>query len=313
MAKAEKEWQQFRVGKISTKPNWTEPKCQSFTNISHVSHINSAINIFQTGTINSGLVFDESLLNRSRILVVWLSPNDWHGAGGFRYGNVRFNFDWGKLITDKNYYWIESIAYGIPAARILVTDNNHSSRLPAYDPKIGDGPWWYDEDTNTHYRNGNICLEFLFERNISLGEITSFDFVNHHSKYCCIDPGSCPDCGVSQYEAGSKFICALAALDNDRIEIFFKRHPSTIDMITLKGYFSYFWSNVHTKIGFSGNITASDNLSKPLGRAILNSYARFDFDELDLLQTLYKNQRSVIESCAKLVGDCFNVPWEELI
>lgn len=312
MAKEEKEWQAFRVGKPSNRPNWTDPKCQSFSDISHVAHFNNAINIFQTGLINAGLVFDESLLNRSRILVVWLSPNDWHGAGGFRYGNVRFNFDWEKLISGKNYYWVESIAYGIPAARILVTDNDYSSRLSRYDPTIGDGPWWYKEDSNTHYRNGNMCLEFLFERNIYLDEITSFDFVTHHNKYCCIDPGNCPDSGVSQYEAGSKFICALAALDNARIKRFFEKHRDIIDIRTLKSLFSYFWQNVHTNIEFSGNITSTDDLAIPLGRAILNSYAHFNFEELDQLQTLFKKHRSIIDSCAKLIGDCFNVPWQSL-
>lgn len=79
------------MGKPSTK-NWVENDCQSFSNISHVSHINNALNIIEDGVIKSGLVFDKSLLNTERILVVWLSPNDWGGAGGFRYGNVRFNF-----------------------------------------------------------------------------------------------------------------------------------------------------------------------------------------------------------------------------
>lgn len=312
MPEEEKEWQKFRVGKPSKRPGWTDPKCQSFSQISHVSHFNNAINIFQAGLINAGLVFDASLLNRSRILVVWLSPNDWHGAGGFRYGNIRFNFDWEKLIADKNYYWVESIAYGIPAARILVADKDYSSKLTPYDPTIGDGPWWYDKGSNTHYRNGNICLEFLFERNISLSEITSFDFVNHHGKFCCIDPDNCPDRGVSQYEAGSKFLCALGALDDDRIERFFKKHPDVIDIRTLQSLFSYFRQNMHTNIEFSGNTSATDDLAIPLGRAILNSYARFDFNELDQLQTLFKNQRSVIDSCAKLIGDCFNVPWQSL-
>ena len=125
----------FKVGKPSNRLNWTEPTCQPLDVVSHVSHINSALNIFECGKIKAGLVYDKSKLNKERILVAWLSPNDWHGAGGFRYGNIRFNFKWENVLDGMNYYWIESIEYGIQACRILLSPNDYSSKFPKY-PEI---------------------------------------------------------------------------------------------------------------------------------------------------------------------------------
>jgi hypothetical protein len=75
-----------------------------------------------------------------------LSPNDWNA--GFRYGNVRFTFDWAALVANKKAYWVESIAYGVPACRILVTDTDRGAELVAYDPTVRNGPWWIPWDTS---------------------------------------------------------------------------------------------------------------------------------------------------------------------
>jgi hypothetical protein len=78
------------------------------------------MSIVESGLIRKGLVFDESKLNKERILVTWFSPNYW--GPGYRYGNVRFDVDFESMVSGKHYYWVESIAYGIAACRILVTD-----------------------------------------------------------------------------------------------------------------------------------------------------------------------------------------------
>src|SRR3990172_1907525 len=107
------EWVRFRVGSGSANPRWTEPTCSPLTTISHVTHVEMALRVLKDGVIRSGLVFDESKLNRERILVTWLSPNYW--APGFRYGNVRLSFDWQSIVAGKRYYWVESMAYGVEA------------------------------------------------------------------------------------------------------------------------------------------------------------------------------------------------------
>jgi len=170
MPEKKPEWIKFKVGELSTKEDWINPDCQIITKIAHVSHINSALNIVTDRKIRAGLISDKSKLNTERILVTWLSPNDWHGSGGFRYGHIRFTFDWISIIEDMQAYWVESIAYGIPACRILLTTNDYSSLLQKYDPSIPCGPWWYDKDTDIHYWNGNYCLEIMLERDLNISE-----------------------------------------------------------------------------------------------------------------------------------------------
>ena len=52
-----------------------------------------------------GVSIVESRLNTERILVTWLSPNDWTNAGGFRYGNIAFELDWPDLVDGMRFYW----------------------------------------------------------------------------------------------------------------------------------------------------------------------------------------------------------------
>ena len=118
-----KDWEKFKIGKY----------CNPFDLVSYTSHVNSAVDIIRDKEIRPSLVFDELKLNKYRILVSWLSPNYW---GGFRYGNIRFQFDFASLIRDRLYYWVECIAYKVPACRILITDINRDEMLQKYDPKV---------------------------------------------------------------------------------------------------------------------------------------------------------------------------------
>ena len=122
------------------RENRDEPDCCRLAQVYHVTHIDVGWRILTEGKIKAGLVCDESKLKTERILVTWVSPNDWTGAGGFRYGNVRFSFDWEPLIRDMNYYWVESVAYRTPASRVLITGKDYGGILDEYDPTAGDGP-----------------------------------------------------------------------------------------------------------------------------------------------------------------------------
>jgi hypothetical protein len=66
-------------------------------------------------------------------------------------------------------------------------------------------------------------------------------------------------------------------------------------------------------IKFSGNIVSTDKIALPLARAILNSYAYERFDELGLLASLFKSRNSLEKSCAKLIGECISLEWEDLL
>lgn len=203
-------WTKFSVGTPSTANNWTEPDCQPLVTVSHVAHVPIAVRIAEDARLRADLVFDKSKLNTERIRVVWLSPNDWDGAGGFRYGNVRFSYDWVTLLGSKKAFWVESIAYGVEACRILITETDYSSVLDPYDPTIGDGPWWVDSK-GQHYWNGKFCLEVMVEDDVLLTGATKVDFVKHHEKRCNVDYKTCTYCGWTSDKAGAEFLGLLAS------------------------------------------------------------------------------------------------------
>jgi hypothetical protein len=163
-------------------------------NVSHVTHLASGLSVFSEGRIRAGLVYDESKLNRERIQVVWVSPNDW--VGGFLYGSIKFDFDWKKLVSGRRTYWVEAITkYKPPAARILVTEVNRDAdpSLQAYDPTVPGGPWWYDASSDQHYWNDAFTLEIMLEQDLLVSESTRISFVPHHRTWCAVDNTNCPD------------------------------------------------------------------------------------------------------------------------
>ena len=182
-SKPSPEWSRFRVGKPSKRANWTNQDCRPLETVSHVTHIDAAVHVVSRGVLQAGLVYDESKLRKARILVNWLSPNQW--INGFRYGNVRFTFDWKALLQDMDAYWVESIPYRPRALRILLTERDRSSKLEKYDPTDPSGPWWYDAKNDIHYWNGKFCLEIMVERDLYVRKAIEIDFVRHHPKQCC--------------------------------------------------------------------------------------------------------------------------------
>lgn len=174
-------WTDFSVGTLSTNRKWVNSSCQPLERVSHVTHVAGALEVLRTGSIQPRLIYDESRLNTKRVLVVWVSPNDWSNAGGFRYGNISFELDWTRLVEDKRFYWVGVMRYQPRACRILVTDKNRDEKLLPYVASEGDGPWWHNETAQTHHWNGDYCLELMIECEISLSDVTSLRFVTHCS------------------------------------------------------------------------------------------------------------------------------------
>lgn len=200
-------WNKFKVG-MPSKTGRVELDCQPLREISHVAHVPIALRIIEDEKIRTDLVFDKSILNDKRIRVVWLSPNDW--SDGFRYGNIRFNFDWKSLIKGRQAYWVESIAYKVDACRILLTNKDYSSFLTPYDPQLGDGPWWVD-DQEQHFWNGKYCLEIMVDEDVNLDQASSIDFVKHHDHFCNILPVYCANRGWSAQTGGAELLGSLAS------------------------------------------------------------------------------------------------------
>ena len=296
-----KPWKKFRV--IRNNLHYDNSECLPLVTIYHVAHVPTSVRIIEDKKIQANLVYDESRLNKERIRVVWLSPNDW--VNGFRYGNVRFMFDWKTLVKNKKYYWIESMNYTPEACRILITENNYNSKYDLYDPKIGNGPWWHDVSGDKHYWNGKYCLEIMLEGDIPFSYVNQVDFVTHHSRQCSISPSSCIFLGVSNREAGSQFVANIISrniLINipgfiDNINNKFK--PSSILKLALN---SLLVRCNRVNISSWGNVTSTDRVSIPLARAIMGAYSRKDNKEFLSLSKMFCSRSDLETSIAKVIA-----------
>jgi len=199
-------WIKYKVGKPSTRPNWTEPDCQTLETVGHVAHLQDAIRILEDGSIRSSLIWDESCLRDTRTCVSWVSPNSWYQ--GSIYGNVRFQFDWKSLVKDKVFYWVEAMTqYRPTAVRLLITtkDYDNSRHLVKFDPTAGDGPLY--RDGTKWYWNGNLTVELMVDDDLSIGECSTIEFEKHHPRLC--SKGLCTDSDLNARQAASQFVALL--------------------------------------------------------------------------------------------------------
>jgi hypothetical protein len=299
-------WEKYSVGVPSTRKNFTNPDCSPFSTISHGAHINTSLNILRKGYLSAGLVFDKSKLNKKRILVNWLSPNQW--TIGFRYGNISFNFPFEEIIKNKKFYWIESIAYGIPACRILITENQYDF-LEKYYPQKKNGPWWYDSKNKKHYFNSSYCLEFMYEGELSLSNKIKISFVSHNSKYCSEYrnyPRLCKELGLRASKAGAIFISKIIATSQDiNFNHFLENDKPTWNLLNA-------WTKFGTKCYYlknkiNGELKSNDRKSRSIARALYNAYGNESKDEFEILVSFFKNIDELILTCAKLFADEFRL------
>lgn len=295
------EWERYKVGKPAK--NGFNRSCHEFDSVSHTSHIASAIDIIQALEVKPSLVYDESKLNKERILVTWLSPNDWGGTG-FRYGNIRFDFAFNALIKGKKFYWVESIKkYKIAACRILITDINRDGQLPSYDPSAKIGPWWFDSASDQHYYNNNYCLEFMVEESVSLEKLKKLDFVSHHKVYCSIhryNPGKCSEFGLDSNKGGAIFLtrAIVSGTNLTRLRSHFV-NESDEPLNGLLGSFEEFYYKVSSYITFKGSNTQGSRETTALMHAIMSAFTYDRINEAKLLAAMYKSKNIFIEVAAR--------------
>ncbi len=297
-----KEWERFKVGTPANKGFNTS--CIPFDSVSHTSHVATAINIIQAGEVCPSLVSDESILNDKRILVAWLSPNYW--GTGFRYGNIRFDFAFDTLIKGRRFYWVESVAYRIPACRILITDIDRDSQLPRYDPVTKNGPWWFDSSNAQNYYNNHYCLEFMIEAPVSLEALMSLDFVNHHSDYCAIhrnNPKRCKELGLRSNKGGAIFLtrAIVSGADLTSLSIHFI-HENGNPTFELEGPFDEFVVRISNKAVFKGSISENAIEATALMYAIMSAYTYGRIEEAKLLAAMYDSVDTFSNVSARVIG-----------
>jgi hypothetical protein len=200
------------------------PPGELLRQLSHVCHLEDAVRIVEDSSIRTSIVRDRSLLNRTRLGVCWLSGNWWYH--GSRYGNIRFDFDWADLIRDQRPFWVEEMAYTIPAYRIvLLPSEMRNPRVKAIgeepiplDPYPSDepgGPLYYHGPSGAWYFNReNVTSEFLVIRDLPLVACRGIGFEDHSDRYCNKhrnSPHECRHFDAAGMHVGSRFVAALAA------------------------------------------------------------------------------------------------------
>jgi hypothetical protein len=288
-----------------------------FSEVSHVAHFSSALDILRDKAIRAGLVYDESKLNKDRILVSWLSPNYW--GTGFRYGTVQFSFNWESICESKNCYWVESIPYSIKACRILLTSKSYEN-LRKYDPRKGDGPWWYDKDSNTHYFNNRYCLEFMIEDDLDIRSDAHIDFVKHHPQYCSAhryNPSVCRELGMSGSIAAAFLVSGLIAR---RIRVEQEWFVSGQDEASelpsnINSAWSWLWIKL-VKSGpghYEGNLRHTDPSAVAVARACCDAFFYGIDTEVNELRSLFKTKKDFAKSLAKVTAKQFDITnWRKL-
>ncbi len=307
-------WTEYGVQTPSKKDKFTGSYglslgCQPLKVVQHVAHVRHALDMLRDGRILPQLIYDESRLNSERILVVWLSPNDWSGAGGYRYGNVAFELDWSRLTDGKRLYWVGVMDYRPPACRILITDQNRDGQLLPYRPADGDGPWWHDESHDIHFWNGRYCLELMLESTIPLDTVSSLKFVQHHPQRCSVDPSACPDRGDDAGRGAARLLagaCAHRLLDrqpslwlndDERPNKALKRAWGELSFRLTKGIRDW-----------HGAVTRDDSAAAALARSVLASIGdRRKMDRRELV-SLFRTADDVIEACAALIERGLDLP-----
>lgn len=295
-------WAGYAVGTPSKKKNWVNPDCQQFSTVAHVTHVNSALELMRVGGIRPQLIYDESRLNTQRILVVWLSPNDWGGAGGFRYGNVAFDLDLDALVAGKNCYWVGVMDYKPRACRILITDTDRSGELLPYDPGAGNGPWWKSEKAGRHYWNGHYCLELMLEGEVPLSAVRELRFVDHHAKRCSIDHTTCRDKGHDRATGAARLLaggcdrrllgrCAGLWVGEDG---------------SPKPSLEFAWERLHAKLcagigAWDGAVTATHDRAAAVARAGLGTLCDQSKEDRKALFGLFDSEGSAVEAVAAVI------------
>ena len=295
-----KEWKEFEINNNNF---------DDFDTVSHVTHIDYALNIVRAGLLQPRLVGDKSKLNQRRILVSWLSPNDWFQ--GYRYGNVAFRFNWHKLVADRNVYWVEKMdEYRPVACRFLITEKNYDGDkdFQRYDQTKDLGPWQYRKSDRRHYRNKSICLEFMIEAEVMIDDCLETNFVKHHPSFCCVDPERCPTLGMSALQAGPLFLAGLLGqgLATDSLHMSLEKKGVSIAGTALRQAYQGVDDDLNG-LKATGKVTSSDAVSTALARAVLSAYSRGDQTEKERLARLFASPEELTSSVKALVAAAFAV------
>ncbi len=189
---------------IKTPPRgWREDRFVTFDCVNHVAHVEDARRVADDGMIRAGLVHDESILDETRLCVVWTSPNTW--VDGSLYGNVSLEIPAQAALEGRLLYFVEVMAFGVTAIRVLASSRPIRGLGEPFDPAVlgsalyrgPDSRWWRHDDFN---------VEIMLADDLPLDRCESMNFVHHHRRYCGKSRHDCPQLGRDALDAGKEFL-----------------------------------------------------------------------------------------------------------
>ncbi len=170
----------------------------------HTSHLSDALRIVEDRKISANLVRDKSLLNETRLCVVWTSPNTWYH--GSMYGNVGFKVDFDEFLLGKYMYWVEIMkAYNPDAIRLVVSESKLSVDLPRIHPRKFGYPLYCDEDEQW-FRLDKYNYEIMLTQDVRIATCSRIEFFDHHQSLCNKYSSRCSDLGMEDSTAREKFV-----------------------------------------------------------------------------------------------------------
>jgi hypothetical protein len=306
------EWYVYRIGELPSD-KWVNNDCVPFDSVHHNCHVGDAFRLFVDGQIQSSLVWDESMLRNTRTCVSWVSANTW--STGSIYGNVRFEFDWKKLIDEKQFYWVEAVpSYKPPAFRILISEDPQHN-LEKYDVESRDGPLYYHSKSDTWYRNGDFTSEFLLDSNLPLSECTRLVFDDHHTSYCRRKKSQCPYLGKPAAEAGAELVARLVAHNLRKYLSLFLDGDSDPKCLNTSAAEAYLQLRKAFKVreDATGTMGHDHPAAPALVSAILDHYG-FDRPKgVAHLRDLFKNTEELRKAFIMRLSTAFGVPSENAL
>ncbi len=297
---AETMQQSWDAFKVTGEPG--EKGCLRLERTGHVTHVESALEVFRDGRIRPKLVLDGSRLDTERVEVVFTSPYDWAHPWGCMFGNVLFEFDWAKITKGKNFYWLGSKKYTNQRPRILITANEYPE-YKRYRPGKRNGPWWRSETTERDYWNGYYCVEFLVEGSIPLHQIAQMKFVKGHLTMCLLK-SSCTDKGHDRQTAAARLLagaCHRGLLPATRRLWVMKVNEPRQSL-------RYAWDQLRTLIfgakqKWRGPLKATADNAKAQAWAVMGAYSHRNDEFRRMLLRQFIGPKNAIRACASLIED----------
>jgi hypothetical protein len=285
---------------------------QKMSAVYHVAHLPTAKRIIEDGTIKSSLIYDKSVLNRSRISVSWLSANTW--AYGSLYGTVSFAFSWPDIIEDQNFFWVEAMTdYNPTAFRLLLSERDVPSRhVIPYDPVRDDGPLRLVD--GEWFWAGHLTSEFMLEDDISLRRSEQLGFEKHNDRYCNLKGRDCAERRNQPMrdETAGKLLAHTITQGFHSLDTLWKpsRTLSLFDPIetAYAGLYRAFIKG--NKVGFGGTLLRPDSCKK----ALMGALALYDANRLDEardLLAIIKSDAHCETALIEIVREHFTDPlWD---